>query len=109
MLAPPTEQVSPQPSGFDSESPKKLKRLQDETAEHISPKEKPDHPLTKPVPDNPTQDQDTEEPSASDNPALDDKRVSEDAVPVAKEHHKRGEDAVAAAKARYLARKKAKV
>lgn len=107
--APPTEQVPPRTSGFESESLKKLERHEDEAADYLSPKEKPDYPFTKLVPDISSQDQDIDKPSASNNPELDDKRANEDAGPEAKEHHKRNEDAVAAAKARYLARKKAKV
>ncbi|KAL3618495.1 hypothetical protein CASFOL_037577 [Castilleja foliolosa] len=71
-----------------------------------SPDEKPDRLHTTPVSETPTQDQVTNEPSASNQSIPDDEKKIND---VAMDHHKRSEDAVAAAKARFLARKKAKV
>ncbi|KAK4409113.1 hypothetical protein Sango_0492300 [Sesamum angolense] len=101
-------QVSPPATSTDLESSSTVKSHQDETATSASPKGKSEPRYTTPTSDTSTQDQITNEPSASNQPRLDHQNTSEDAVVAAKDHHKRSEDAVAAAKERFLARKKAK-
>ncbi|GFQ05747.1 nuclear speckle splicing regulatory protein 1 [Phtheirospermum japonicum] len=78
----------------------------DDDDKNHSPDEKSDRPYTTSVSKTPTQDQVVDEPLASNQSIPGDQKKSDD---VAKDHHKRSEDAVAAAKARFLARKKAKV
>ncbi|KAL3828608.1 hypothetical protein ACJIZ3_017410 [Penstemon smallii] len=89
------ERASPSVTDATSESSSRLvKGHEDETSQ--SPSEgKSDHTYEKPISDAPSQDQAANVPPVSDQPRPD--------------HHKRSEDAVAAAKARFLARKKGKL
>ncbi|KAL6537876.1 hypothetical protein OROHE_012163 [Orobanche hederae] len=80
------------------------KTNQDDDADDHSPKEKSTRPYPTPV--SATFNRVMNEPSAGDQSMPDDQKKSDDA---AKNHHKRSEDAVAAAQARFQARKKAKV
>ena len=95
-----------------------VKTHQDEITAHHSPKDKPhssirdqvaDEPSARnlPRPDSQKRSEDVAS-AAGDQPAPDNNKGSEEAAPVAKDHHKRSEDALAAAKERFLARKKAK-
>lgn len=99
----PLPQVSPLEAGTSPEPSRLGKEREHEIAENLSPKEKSDRPYKKPISDT------LDEPSASNQPISDDQKISGDAVVEAENHHKKSEDAVAAAKARFLARKKAKV
>lgn len=105
----PPPQVSPLEAGTSPEPSRLGKEREHEIAENLSPKEKSDRPYKKPISDTLAQDRVPDEPSASNQPISDDQKISGDAVVEAENHHKKSEDAVAAAKARFLARKKAKV
>lgn len=102
-------QVSPTATGTSSLSSRMEKTHPNEIAEDSSPKEKSKLPHTKPISDNPAPHQVTTEASASNQVKLDTQKGDDDAVSASKGHHKRSEDAVAAARERFLARKKAKV
>ncbi|EYU28521.1 hypothetical protein MIMGU_mgv1a0158822mg, partial [Erythranthe guttata] len=105
FAAQPPQQVSPPPTVASPETSRTVKWDRDEVPENIPPKEKSDR-LSETYP----QDKVTkEEPSASNQVTPGDQKKSNDAVVEAKDHHKRSEDAVAAAKERFLARKKSKV
>lgn len=116
VVVQPPDQVSPTTTSTSSESSRMAKRQQDEIGESLSPNEKSD-----PISDTSLQDQITDEQSArhqpkpdsqngSEDQRPDDQKISEDAAAsAAKDHHKRSQDALAAAKERFLARKKAKV
>ncbi|KAG8387447.1 hypothetical protein BUALT_Bualt02G0022300 [Buddleja alternifolia] len=87
-------EVPPTATDTSLGSPGPGKGQEDENAQNLSPKGKSDQSYAKPISDATSEDQAPNEPSASDQPRPD--------------HHKRSEDAVAAAKARFLARKKPK-
>ncbi|KAL6506490.1 hypothetical protein OROGR_024671 [Orobanche gracilis] len=91
-------------AAITSESSTIEKTNQYDDADNDSPKEKSTRPYPTPV--SATSDRFTNEPSAGDQSIPGDQKKSDDA---AKDHHRRSEDAVAAAKARFMARKKAKV
>lgn len=102
----PPRQVSPTATSTSSLSSRAGKNHQNEIEEDSSLKEKSKLPQIKPVSDITAQHQVTTEPSASNQVSLENQKENEDA---AKARHKRSEDAVAAARERFLARKKAKV
>ncbi|XP_051134221.1 uncharacterized protein LOC127253607 [Andrographis paniculata] len=101
-VAPPPAQLSPESTNTGLESSRTFKSHQDEDAEDLPPNEKP-------VSNNSSDDQAKDKPSGSNQSAPNELKSSEDTEVVEKDHHKRSDDAVAAAKARYLARKKAKI
>ncbi|KAL8496296.1 hypothetical protein ACS0TY_020131 [Phlomoides rotata] len=107
VVVEPPGQISPTATGTSSLSSRTGKNHQNEIAEDSSPKEKSKLPDAKPISDSTAQHQVTTEPSASNQVKLDNQNGNEDAAKAA--HHKRSEDAVAAARERFLARKKAKV
>ncbi|KAL2557374.1 Coiled-coil domain-containing protein 55 [Forsythia ovata] len=84
----------PLATNTSAESSRPIKRQHRETSEDRSSEEKIEKGFSEPVSDDSTQDQAAVKPSATDQPRPD--------------HHKRSEDAVAAAKERFLARKKVK-
>lgn len=88
-----TESVAPA-TNTSTESSRLIKRQDRETSEDRSSEEKIVKGFSEPVSDASTQDQAAAKPSTTDQPTP--------------EHHKRSVDAVAAAKERFLARKKAK-
>lgn len=106
VVVQPPRQVSPVATSTSSLSSRAEKNRQNEIAEDSSPEEKSKRPQTKPVSDITPQHQVGTEPSASNQVSLENQKENEDA---AKARHKRSEDAVAAARERFLARKKAKV
>ncbi|XP_057773765.1 uncharacterized protein LOC130993063 isoform X2 [Salvia miltiorrhiza] len=129
VVALPPRQVSPTTTGTSSDLSRMAKRHQDEISENHSPKEKSGRPYREPSSDSSIKDQVAAEQSArdlsrpdsqkrsedavsaaGDQKGLDDQKGSQDAVSAAaaKDHHKRSQDALAAAKERFLARKKAK-
>ncbi|XP_042044877.1 nuclear speckle splicing regulatory protein 1-like [Salvia splendens] len=115
----PTRQVSPATAGTSLDSSRMAKTHQDEIAAHDSPKDKPHSSSIRDQvadeqparnlqrPDSQKRSEDVAS-AAGDLPGPDNNKGSEEAAPVAKDHHKRSEDALAAAKERFLARKKAK-
>ncbi|KAL1557585.1 nuclear speckle splicing regulatory protein 1-like [Salvia divinorum] len=127
MAVQPTRQVSPATAGTSSDSSRMGKTYQAEIAAHHSPEDKYGRPY-QPTSDSSVQNQVADEQSARKIQKPDSLKRSEDvasaagdqqgpennkgseegAASVAKDHHKRSQDALAAAKERFLARKKAK-
>ncbi|GER27178.1 coiled-coil domain-containing protein 55 [Striga asiatica] len=103
ILQPP---VQPSHVATNQESEKKGNRDEDD-GENYSPEGNPTRTYTRPISKSPDREQVTiNEPASASNQSITDEPKND---ATAKDHHKRSEDAVAAAKARFLARKKAKV
>lgn len=123
VMVQPPRQVSPTTNGSSSESSRVVTKQQDETAKQLSLQEKSDQPYIS-IQDQATNEQSTGNQLRPDSQKInenvvsaerdlqscDNQKGSEDAVSAAaKDHHKRSQDALAAAKERFLARKKSKV
>ncbi|CAA0826581.1 Coiled-coil domain-containing protein 55 (DUF2040 [Striga hermonthica] len=104
MLQPP---VQPSDVATNQESEKERNHDEDDDdAENYSPEGNPIRTYTRPISKSPDREQVTiNEPALASNQSITDEKKND---VTAKDHHKRSEDAVAAAKARFLARKKAK-